>query len=83
MVDLINANRADLATILTGQQGKPYIEALGEIDYAAAYVEFYIEEAKRIAANCCERTAPMRASWCCAGPSAWWRRSRRGPFRQR
>lgn len=47
--DLIIANRRDLATILTSEQGKPYAEALGEIDYAASYIEFYAEEAKRVA----------------------------------
>ncbi|RTM09633.1 MAG: NAD-dependent succinate-semialdehyde dehydrogenase [Hyphomicrobiales bacterium] len=47
--DLIVTNRKDLATILTSEQGKPFAEALGEIDYAAAYVEFYAEEAKRVA----------------------------------
>ena len=47
--DLILANRQDLATILTSEQGKPYAEALGEIDYAASYIEFYAEEAKRVA----------------------------------
>ena len=46
--DLIVANREDLAAILTAEQGKPLAEALGEIDYGAAYVEFYAEEAKRI-----------------------------------
>ncbi|MFU0503373.1 NAD-dependent succinate-semialdehyde dehydrogenase [Pseudaminobacter sp. NGMCC 1.201702] len=47
--DLITEHRRDLARILTTEQGKPLAEALGEIDYAAAYVEFYAEEAKRIA----------------------------------
>ena len=47
--DLIIANKNDLATILTSEQGKPYAEALGEIDYAASYIEFYAEEAKRMA----------------------------------
>lgn len=47
--DLIVAARTDLATILTSEQGKPLAEALGEIDYAASYVEFYAEEAKRVA----------------------------------
>lgn len=47
--DLIVANRQDLARILTAEQGKPLPEALGEVDYAAAYVEFYSEECKRIA----------------------------------
>jgi len=47
--ELILAHRDDLATILTSEQGKPLAEALGEIDYAASYVEFYAEEAKRLA----------------------------------
>lgn len=47
--NLVIANRQDLATILTSEQGKPFAEALGEIDYAASYIEFYAEEAKRVA----------------------------------
>lgn len=47
--DLMTEHRHDLASILTAEQGKPLAEALGEIDYAAAYVEFYAEEAKRVA----------------------------------
>ena len=46
--DLIIANRDDLALILTSEMGKPLAEARGEVDYAASYVEFYAEEAKRI-----------------------------------
>jgi len=46
--DLIIANKADLAMIMTREQGKPLPEAAGEIDYAASFVEFYAEEAKRI-----------------------------------
>lgn len=45
--DLIRANREDLARIITAEQGKPISEARGEIDYAASFVEFYAEEAKR------------------------------------
>ncbi len=46
--DLMIANKRDLATILTSEQGKPLSEALAEIDYAASFIEFYAEEAKRI-----------------------------------
>ncbi|CAH1671775.1 NAD-dependent succinate-semialdehyde dehydrogenase [Chelatococcus asaccharovorans] len=46
--DLIIANRDDLALIMTSEQGKPLAEARGEIDYAAAFIEFYAEEAKRL-----------------------------------
>ncbi|WP_102867386.1 NAD-dependent succinate-semialdehyde dehydrogenase [Pseudovibrio exalbescens] len=40
-------NREDLALLMTLEQGKPLSEARGEIDYAAEFVEFYSEEAKR------------------------------------
>ena len=46
--DLIIDAREDLALILTSEQGKPLSEARGEVDYGAAFVEFYAEEAKRI-----------------------------------
>jgi succinate-semialdehyde dehydrogenase/glutarate-semialdehyde dehydrogenase len=46
--ELIMAHREDLATLLTMEQGKPLAESLGEIDYAASFVEFYAEQAKRI-----------------------------------
>ena len=45
--DLMIAHREDLARIMTFEQGKPLSEARGEIDYAASFVEFYAEEAKR------------------------------------
>jgi aspartate-semialdehyde dehydrogenase len=45
--ELIAATRDDLALIMTIEQGKPLSEAKGEIDYAASFVEFYAEEAKR------------------------------------
>ena len=41
-------NVDDLAMILTLEQGKPLAEAKGEINYGAAYVEWFAEEAKRI-----------------------------------
>lgn len=46
--DLINANTDDLALIMTAEQGKPLAEAKGEVAYAASFVEFYAEEARRI-----------------------------------
>ncbi|WP_295890451.1 NAD-dependent succinate-semialdehyde dehydrogenase [uncultured Vibrio sp.] len=45
--DLLIENTDDLATILTSEQGKPYAEAKGEITYAASFVLWYSEEAKR------------------------------------
>ncbi|MBY3323737.1 NAD-dependent succinate-semialdehyde dehydrogenase [Rhizobium laguerreae] len=46
--DLMVANADELAAVLTAEMGKPFPEARGEILYAAAYIEWYAEEAKRI-----------------------------------
>lgn len=41
-------HQEDLAQIMTAEQGKPLAEARGEIAFAAAYVEWYAEEGKRL-----------------------------------
>lgn len=46
--DLMLANADDLATIMTAEQGKPLTEAKGEIGYAASFLEWFAEEAKRV-----------------------------------
>jgi len=46
--ELIMANQADLAAIMVAEQGKPMVEALGEVAYGAKYVEWYAEQARRI-----------------------------------
>jgi succinate-semialdehyde dehydrogenase / glutarate-semialdehyde dehydrogenase len=38
----------DLATIMSSEQGKPLTEAKGEIGYAASFIEWFAEEAKRV-----------------------------------
>ncbi|MGF6859780.1 aspartate-semialdehyde dehydrogenase [Rhodobacteraceae bacterium MBR-64] len=45
--DLVLAHKEDLARIMVLEQGKPLSEARGEIDYGAAFIEFYAEETKR------------------------------------
>ncbi|SEQ79136.1 succinate-semialdehyde dehydrogenase / glutarate-semialdehyde dehydrogenase [Amphritea atlantica] len=45
--DLIMANQDDLGKILSAEQGKPIPEAKGEIAYAASFIEWFSEEAKR------------------------------------
>ena len=45
---LILANQEDLAMLMTAEQGKPLAEARGEIAYAAAFVEWFAEEARRV-----------------------------------
>jgi succinate-semialdehyde dehydrogenase/glutarate-semialdehyde dehydrogenase len=46
--DLLLANAEDLAILMTAEQGKPLAEAKGEITYAASFIEWFAEEAKRV-----------------------------------
>ena len=46
--DLVMQHLDDLAMILTREQGKPLTEAKGEIAYAASFIEWFAEEAKRV-----------------------------------
>jgi succinate-semialdehyde dehydrogenase/glutarate-semialdehyde dehydrogenase len=46
--ELMLQHSDELAAILTLEQGKPLAEAKGEIIYAASFIEWYAEEAKRI-----------------------------------
>lgn len=45
---LIKENKEELARIMTMEQGKSLTEARGEIDYAASFVRWFAEEARRI-----------------------------------
>ncbi len=45
--ELMLENQADLALIMTSEQGKPLAEARGEIAYAASYLEWFAEEGRR------------------------------------
>jgi succinate-semialdehyde dehydrogenase/glutarate-semialdehyde dehydrogenase len=47
LFDLMIANADDLALIMTTEQGKPLAEAKGEVVYAASFIEWFAEEAKR------------------------------------
>ena len=46
--DLILADKEDLATLMTLEQGKPLAESRGEIDYAASFIRWFAEEARRM-----------------------------------
>ncbi|WP_027467814.1 NAD-dependent succinate-semialdehyde dehydrogenase [Deefgea rivuli] len=46
--ELLMQNQEDLAQIMTAEQGKPLAEARGEIAYAASFIEWFAEEAKRV-----------------------------------
>jgi len=46
--DLIMKNQEALAQLMTEEQGKPLLESRGEIAYAASFIEWFGEEAKRV-----------------------------------
>ena len=46
--DLMLQHQDDLAKLMTVEQGKPLAESKGEVAYAAAFLEWFGEEAKRI-----------------------------------
>ena len=46
--DLMMENQEDLARLMTLEQGKPLGEARGEIAYAASFLEWFAEQAKRV-----------------------------------
>jgi succinate-semialdehyde dehydrogenase/glutarate-semialdehyde dehydrogenase len=46
--ELMMANQEDLAQLMTAEQGKPIGESRGEVAYAASFLEWFGEEAKRV-----------------------------------
>lgn len=56
--ELIMENKDDLGTIMTAEQGKPVKEAIGEVAYGAAFVEWFAEEAKRTYGDMIPSTIP-------------------------
>ncbi|MGI9667497.1 MAG: NAD-dependent succinate-semialdehyde dehydrogenase [Acidimicrobiia bacterium] len=45
--ELLKENTEDLAAIMTAEMGKPLSESRGEVGYAAGFIDWYAEEAKR------------------------------------
>jgi succinate-semialdehyde dehydrogenase/glutarate-semialdehyde dehydrogenase len=56
--DLMMANQEDLSYLMTMEQGKPLTESRGEVAYAASFLEWFGEEAKRV----CGDTIPGHQS---------------------
>ncbi|MFI5718955.1 NAD-dependent succinate-semialdehyde dehydrogenase [Nocardia sp. NPDC051750] len=46
--DLVTEHTDDLAAIITLEEGKPLSEARAEVAYAASFIEWFAEEAKRV-----------------------------------
>ena len=57
---LMLEHQEDLAVIMTAEQGKPLAEARGEISYAASFVEWFAEEARRVYGDIIPGHAPDR-----------------------
>jgi succinate-semialdehyde dehydrogenase/glutarate-semialdehyde dehydrogenase len=45
---LVMAHQGDLGRLISREQGKPLAEGLGEVAYAASYIEWFAEQATRI-----------------------------------
>ncbi|MEG3086271.1 NAD-dependent succinate-semialdehyde dehydrogenase [Sphingomonas sp. PB4P5] len=58
--DLIVANSDDLARLIVLEEGKPFAEAKGEVAYAASFVEWFAEEAKRVKGDVMASPEPGR-----------------------
>ena len=58
--DLMLENADDLALIMTAEQGKPLAEAKGEVVYAASFLEWFGEQAKRIEGDTLQSPWPDR-----------------------
>jgi succinate-semialdehyde dehydrogenase/glutarate-semialdehyde dehydrogenase len=56
--DLMMENQEDLAKMMTAEQGKPMKESMGEIVYAASFIEWFAEEGKRIYGDIIPQHAP-------------------------
>jgi succinate-semialdehyde dehydrogenase/glutarate-semialdehyde dehydrogenase len=46
--ELMIQHQEDLARLMTTEQGKPIVESRGEVVYAASFLEWFAEEAKRV-----------------------------------
>ena len=57
---LILAHESVLAELMSVEMGKPVTESVGEVRYGAAFVEWYAEEAKRIAGETIESQFPHK-----------------------
>ena len=56
--ELVKENEQEIAALMTEEQGKPLAEALGEVRYANAYIQWYAEEGKRVYGETIPASAP-------------------------
>uniref|UniRef100_A0AAU1U5U3 NAD-dependent succinate-semialdehyde dehydrogenase n=1 Tax=Streptomyces sp. NBC_00119 TaxID=2975659 RepID=A0AAU1U5U3_9ACTN len=58
--DLVTEHTEDLARLITLEEGKPLSEARGEVAYAASFIEWFAEEAKRVRGDVFPAPDPSR-----------------------
>lgn len=58
--DLVSEHTQDLARLIVLEEGKPYAEAVGEVGYAASFLEWFAEEAKRVRGDVMEAPEASR-----------------------
>ncbi|MFT5447475.1 MAG: succinate-semialdehyde dehydrogenase/glutarate-semialdehyde dehydrogenase [Gammaproteobacteria bacterium] len=56
--NLMMEHQEDLARLMTMEQGKPLAESRGEIAYAASFIEWFAEEAKRVYGDVIDHPMP-------------------------
>jgi len=56
--ELLHQHQDDLALIMTSEQGKPLAEAAGEVGYAASFIDWFAEEARRVDGEVLQGTRP-------------------------
>lgn len=61
--DLMVENSADIATLITWENGKPLADAKGEAAYAASFFEWFSEEAPRVYGDTIPATVPGNRVW--------------------
>ena len=60
---LVEAASEDLALLMTLEQGKPLAESRGEIAYAASFIAYYAEEARRVNVESLTSHLPGAQMW--------------------
>jgi succinate-semialdehyde dehydrogenase / glutarate-semialdehyde dehydrogenase len=60
VADAMLQQRDALARLLTAEQGKPYAQALGEVDYAASFFQWFGEESRRVYGRIAAHPEPGR-----------------------
>ncbi len=59
----ILAERERLGRLIATEEGKPIVEAIGEVGYAAAFLQFFADESQRVRTEELSPTVPGKRMW--------------------